>query len=561
MKEGVTLFCPKCGNQVSKDDNFCASCGHNLKDVKINITSNKNQSFGDTNKVEKVSQNTRVFNPRSLDAIDTTDELKNIIAEVDRKISKNIKDYEKNNIQAKAAEKEKKSKSKHEETSEKNLNKKEKKSTDKSKNIDSKDFDENIFDDFKDSDSSNKMSQKELIRRVQEELKKSNFDEKNIKNTSSEIPKSTQENIKQSLEDFEEEKSKDAPKKFSLKEKWNNFIQEDDDEYSIFVDLRDDTKKKEDTRNLEISKSIEDSDRPFENTLSTPKIDIENAIKEAEEEKSKAHKEKINKTSKINSKKESKEAKDTSKNSVLKEESKTKKNLKDLFSFGDKGEKPVKDIEKVSSNLEKSLEHNISEKVTKVSHKSEKEIDDFLSSLDKLTGRLSNYIGFLGSKESKIIIGLGILLNLIMLLIGSGSFKLILIPFLLLKIVFDYFEFYIPLNIATDRDSIDTSYSEVKKFALINWIICKGVLFVGFLISPFGGFFKYNMLQALTPMPLATLILIGLSLLIGLNLYKENFVSKSKINFVGWYAISFTLFELLFKMIWFIINFIFVTLF
>ena len=561
MKEGVTLFCPKCGNQVSKDDNFCASCGHNLKDVKINITSNKNQSFGDTNKVEKVSQNTRVFNPRSLDAIDTTDELKNIIAEVDRKISKNIKDYEKNNIQAKAAEKEKKSKSKHEESSEKNINKKEKKSTDESKNIDSKDFDENILDDFKDSDSSNKMSQKELIRRVQEELKKSNFDEKNIKNTSSEIPKSTQENIKQSLEDFEEEKSKDAPKKFSLKEKWNNFIQEDDDEYSIFVDLRDDTKKKEDTRNLEISKSIEDSDRPFENTLSTPKIDIENAIKEAEEEKSKAHKEKINKTSEINSKKESKESKDTSKNSVLKEESKTKKNLKDLFSFGDKGEKPVKDIEKVSSNLEKSLEHNISEKVTKVSHKSEKEIDDFLSSLDKLTGRLSNYIGSLGSKESKIIIGLGILLNLIMLLIGSGSFKLILIPFLLLKIAFDYFEFYIPLNIATDRDSIDTSYSEVKIFALINWIICKGVLFVGFLISPFGGFFKYNMLQALTPMPLATLILIGLSLLIGLNLYKENFVARSKINFVGWYAISFTLFELLFKMIWFIINFIFVTLF
>lgn len=561
MKEGVTLFCPKCGNQVSKDDNFCASCGHNLKDVKINITSNKNQSFGDTNKVEKVSQNTRVFNPRSLDAIDTTEELKNIIAEVDRKISKNIKDYEKNNIQAKAAEKEKKSKSKHEETSEKNINKKEKKSTDESKNIDSKDFDENILDDFKDSDSSNKMSQKELIRRVQEELKKSNFDEKNIKNTSSEIPKSTQEDIKQSLEDFEEEKSKDAPKKFSIKEKWNNFIQEDDDEYSIFVDLRDDTKKKEDTRNLEISKSVEDSDRSFENTLSTPKIDIENAIKEAEEEKSKAHKEKINITSKINSKKESKEAKDTSKNSVLKEESKTKKNLKDLFSFGDKGEKPVKDIEKVSSNLEKSLEHNISEKVTKVSHKSEKEIDDFLSSLDKLTGRLSNYIGSLGSKESKIIIGLGILLNLIMLLIGSGSFKLILIPFLLLKIVFDYFEFYIPLNIATDRDSIETSYSEVKKFALINWIICKGVLFVGFLISPFGGFFKYNMLQALTPMPLATLILIGLSLLIGLNLYKENFVARSKINFVGWYAISFTLFELLFKMIWFIINFIFVTLF
>lgn len=561
MKEGVTLFCPKCGNQVSKNDNFCASCGHNLKDVKINITSKNNQSFGDTNKVEKVSQNTRVFNPRSLDAIDTTDELKNIIAEVDRTISKNIKDYENNNLQTKASEKEKKSKAKPEEASEKNKNKKEKKNKDKSKSIDSNKFDENILDEFKDPDSSNKMSQKELVRRVQEELKKSSFDEKDINKTSSETPKSSNDETNNPLEVFEEEKTKEPPKKFSLKEKWNNFIKEDDDEYSIFGGLRDDTKKKEDTRNLEISKSVEDTDRSFENTLSTPKIDIENAIKEAEEEKSKVKKEKVNKTPENNSKKEKIEVKEAPKNSEVKEKSKNKRNLKDLFSLADKGEKPVKDIEEVSSKFEKSIEHNISEKVMEVTNKSDKEIDKLLDSLDKLTGKLSDYIGAFGSKESKKIIGLGILLNLIMLLIGSGTFKLILIPFLFLKIVFDYLEFYIPLNIATGRDYIDTSSSEVKKFALINWIICKAVLFVGFLISPFGGFFNYNMLQALTPMPLATLIIIGLSLLIGLNQYKDNFFARSKINFVGWYAISFTLFELLFKMIWFIINFIFVTLF
>ena len=130
-----------------------------------------------------------------------------------------------------------------------------------------------------------------------------------------------------------------------------------------------------------------------------------------------------------------------------------------------------------------------------------------------------------------------------------------------MKLVFDYFEFYVPFNIATERDNINTSYPEVRKNALINWIICKVVLFIGFIISPFGGFFKYNMLQALTAMPLATLILICLSLLIAITLYRDSFVGKSKINFIGWYAIAFTLFELLFKMIWFIINFIFVTLF
>lgn len=569
MKEGVTLFCPKCGNPVSKDDNFCTSCGHKLKNVKINITrdSDIKKISEDTNKVEKVSQNTRVFNPRSLDAIDTTDELKNIIAEVDRKISKNIKDYENSNVQAKSAEKVEKSKEKSKTSSEKNkinkLDNDKKNKPAKTTNLDLESFDENILDDFKDSDSSNKMSQKELIRRVQEELKKSNFDEeKNKSSNKTSSSKSSESNF--SLDKSNKNIKEKSSKKFSLKEKWNNFIKEDDDEFSIFGDLKDDTKKKEDTRNLEISKSVEDTDKSFENTLSTPKIDIENAIKNSEKEKSNSVNKNIENVSDKSSKENLKKDK-SNKNHDVKNQDKKKINFKELFTFKDKGDKPVKDVEKVSSDFEKSLENNLSDKVSKVESKISKSSDNFIDktliSLDKVTSRLSEYIGDFGSKESKILIGIGILLNAIMLIMGSGSFKFVLLAFLVLKIAFDYLEFYLPLSIATDRDNIDTSYPEVKKFALINWIICKVVLFVGFIISPFGGFFKYNILQALTPMPLATLILIGLSLLIGLNLYRDSFITKSKINFVGWYAIAFTLLELLFKMVWFIINFIFVTLF
>lgn len=570
MKEGVTLFCPKCGNPVSKDDNFCNSCGHKLKNVKINITSDNDvkKSFEDTNRVEKISQNTRVFDPRSLDAIDTTDELKNIIAEVDRKISKNIKDYENNNIKTKTPKKEKKSTDKSKKSSDKNLintlENIEIEKPAKSKNLDKENFDENILDDFKDSDSANKMSQKELIRRVQEELKKSNFDEEKNKSshkTSSSMPDQSNFSLDKSDKDIKEKSSK----KFSLKEKWNNFITEDDDEYSIFGDLKDDTKKKEDTRNLEISQSVQDTDKSFENTLSTPKIDIENALEESNNKKAKSTKENTKTTSGTKQEESIKKDKTDNKVSKVKDEDKKKLNLKELFTFKDKGEKPVKDVEKVSSDFEKSLENNLSNKVNKVESKisktSNKGIDKVLLSLDKVTNKLSDYIGSFGSKESKIVIGIGVLLNAIMLILGSGSFRFVLLLFLVLKIAFDYLEFYLPLSIATERDDIDTSYPEVKKFALINWIICKVVLFVGFIISPFGGFFKYNILQALTPMPLATFILIGLSLLIVLNLYKENFIARSKINFIGWYAISFTLLELLFKMVWFIINFIFVTLF
>lgn len=570
MKEGVTLFCPKCGNPVSKDDNFCNSCGHRLKNVKINITSDNDikKSYEDTNRVEKVSQNTRVFDPRSLDAIDTTDELKNIIAEVDRKISKNIKDYENNNIKTKTPKKEKKSTDKSKKSSDKNLintlENIEIEKPAKSKNLDKENFDENILDDFKDSDSANKMSQKELIRRVQEELKKPNFDEeKNKSSHKTYSSKSSESNF--SLDKSDKDIKEKSSKKFSLKEKWNSFITEDDDEYSIFGDLKDDTKKKEDTRNLEISQSVQDTDKSFENTLSTPKIDIENALEESNNKKAKSTKENTKTTSGTKQEKSIKKDKTENKVSKVKDEDKKKVNFKELFTFKDKGEKPVKDVEKVSSDFEKSLEYNLSNKVNKVESKisktSNKGIDKILLSLDKVTNKLSAYIGSFGSKESKIVIGIGVLLNAIMLILGSGSFRFVLLLFLVLKIAFDYLEFYLPLSIATERDDIDTSYPEVKKFALINWIICKVVLFVGFIISPFGGFFKYNILQALTPMPLATLILIGLSLLIGLNLYKENFIARSKINFIGWYAIAFTLLELLFKMVWFIINFIFVTLF
>lgn len=595
MKEGVTLFCPKCGNPVSKDDNFCASCGHNLKDVKINITPNK-KSFEDTNKVKKVSEHTRVFNPKSLDAIDTTDELKNIIDEVDRKISKNIKDYENNNLQSKSTiNNDKILKNKNKESlNNLKVEKKEILNKDTSKTLDTNEenkINNKFFDDLDDKSSSNQMSQKELVRRVQEELKKSKYDEVNKKKAPSDKNKDSKSTLDNSFENFDNQNNDNkSSKKFSIKEKWNNFIREDDDEYSIFADLRDDTKKKEDTRNLEISKSVEDTDRSFENTLSTPKIDIENAIKQSEEEKSKKDSKIFNSNSKsevsnlkdlTDSNAENKKDLNHNKEDSLKKSSKTgnkiessknkekdkvnkKKNIKELFSFKDKDEKPVKDKEKVTSNVEKSIEKNISQKANKLESKfsnSSQKIDKALNFIEKITRKLSDYIGSFGSKESKIVIATGILLNAIMLFIGSGSLKFILFLFLLLKIVFDCFEFYIPLNIATERDNIDTSYPEVRKNALINWIICKVVLFLGFIISPFGGFFKYNMLQALAAMPLATLILIGLSLLISITLYRDSFVGRSKINFIGWYAIAFTLFELLFKMIWFIINFIFVTLF
>ncbi|MDU3750858.1 MAG: zinc ribbon domain-containing protein [Peptoniphilus rhinitidis] len=583
MKEGAFLFCPKCGNPVSKDDNFCAYCGKNLKDVRVNVTSDNNK---DTNKIKKISENTRVFNPKSLDSIDTTDELKNIIEEVDRKISKNIEDHEKGNVQKKSPERENKKdkfisnnleKNKESKFSKENRKNSPEKLSSSSK-ISDKDF--LIDDNSKNIKDNFNISQKELVKRVQEELKKSNYKENSSKSTFSSANRDSNSNNyelsqKEQYDSFtEDEKSR----KFSFKEKWQNFINEDDDEYSIFSNLKDDDSKKEDTRNLEISKSLEDSDKNFENTLSTPKVDIEEAIVKSDKEK----KDNLNKKNSDNkslkddsdkkfnspnknilSKKIFKEKKSQNPKNTEEKINKSEK-LKDLFTFKDKGEKPVKEIEKSDSKFDKSIEKKFSKRENQKNSKFSKTLlewlDKILENLDILTSRISNYIGDLGSRESKIVIGIGASLTAISVLIGNGSFSFLLILFIILKLVFDYLEFYIPLNIATDRDDIDTSYSEVKKFALINWIICKVFLFIGFIISPYGGFLKYDILQALTAMPLATLLVIILSLLIAITLYNRD-LGESKINFIGWYAIPFTLLELLFKMVWFIINFIFVTLF
>jgi len=538
----VPLFCPKCGHHVSNDDNFCSSCGANIKNVHVEFRHNNldNDSKEKTNRVNKISEETRVFNPKSLDGIDTTDDIKNIIAEVDKKVSKNIEDYKKENT------KQKSNQDYDNFDLKKSNNKSNNKNTKKNHNIENDDF---------------KISQSELIRRVQEELKKSNFDESNeIANF--EEKKDLKDNSKDYTKDNEAEKintdsseiENNVSKKFSIKEKWKNFINEDDDEFSIFSNMKNDSKTDE-VRNEEIADSI-NNDKSFENTLSTPKIKAYELDDSKDDNNIKKTKNDVK--SKNNANKSSKSVENTSKD---------KKSIKDLFKINKKEESKEikKDLNKDS--IKDSNKNNISdkesrkEKLEDLSHKASEDFKQVYDFTEKITSKIANYIKEIGSKESKIVLATGISLTAISILIGNKGFSPILIIFLILKILFDYVQFYIPLNIATDKDDIDTSYEEVKFNSLITWIICKVVLFIGFLISPFGGFLKYNELSALTAMPLATLVLITIAPIISITLYRSHFRNRSKINFIGWYSIAFILFELLFKMIWFIINFVFVTLF
>lgn len=567
------MYCPNCGNKVSENDNFCAACGKNLRNVHIKIE--KNGDYVPKNE-PKTSQETRVFKPVSIDKIDTTDDIKNIIAEVDKRISKNIADYEtgsaglysnndENHFNDKPSKKVSQTKDKPNiSDSDKNLVNTNFNKTNLEYNTSAKP--KEVKKEASVSHSANKtqnndnfnISQKELIKRVQEELKKSNykdnFEEDNKVNT----PKP---------EDSTFTNTKDKSNKFSLKEKWKSFINEDDDEFSIFSSMNNEDEDSKKKKNIEVSKSTDIETKSFENTLETPKIDIKD-LENYEAKKYSSDKTATRPNSKVtdNIKKNLDSAK-------VKKISEEKKNFKDSSSKLFEKFKNKKLSDNISSSDNKGLSQIvgsaevIEDRSTRQKFNKKTGSNNFKNlldlSMDKLAvlnNRLSRYVKAIDSRETKIILAIGAALTAIQIIIGQLGFNFAIIISIILKLAFDYVEFYVPLNIAIDRDDMYITQQDIKKSALINWIICKVFLFVAFIISPFGGFFKYNLLSALTPMPLATVILIILSLLIALTQFRDEFENRSSINFVGWYALTFILFELLFKMIWFLINFIFVTL-
>ncbi|MGI5949754.1 zinc ribbon domain-containing protein, partial [Peptoniphilus sp.] len=397
------------------------------------------------------------------------------------------------------------------------------------------------------------ISQKELIKRVQEELKKSNYND--------EFSSDESYDDKANDKDTSSQK-KETKQKSSLKQKWRDFINEDDDEFSIFSSYKEKDKhhdSKEDT--IDVVKSTDIDTRSFENTLNTPKItvkDIEEYEKNKEKDESSNNKSSKNKSNNVN--------KEIKNNTKPEKEKKSSEGFLNKFKKRDSKKDSAVSKEK-TSDVSKEEFSSDKAKVKEISFNRDGKNQGFYDALSTVTNKISllnnnvsNYIGALGSKNSKMVLGLGALLTVIQIIIGQHGFNFALIIAIVLKLLFDYIEFYFPLNIAIERDEIYVSDYEIKKSSLINWIICKVFLFVAFIISPFGGFFKFNLLASLTAMPFATVILIILSLLIALSQFKEEFKDRSSINFIGWYALSFILFELLFKMIWFLINFIFVTL-
>ncbi|MDO5041741.1 MAG: hypothetical protein Q4D95_06595 [Peptoniphilus sp.] len=569
------MFCPNCGNKVSADDNYCKVCGKNLKNVKIIITKDADKP-AETNK--NFDQSTRVFAPiKNLNAIDNTHDLKNIINEVDKKISQNISEYKTN------------------------LNKP----------------DENV-------QGPEKPYNKEI-----QDLSKIKGAKETVptKSISKEVPSP----------DDKTDKTEVAPKKVkekrSLKKIWRDFINEDDDEYSIFgnFDKESSDKKKTDVKIA----TTTSTPTTMENTMDIPLKDIEEALSSSKAEKTvekptapkkdlksaeviedlntniifdennrnfhMSHEEDKKYVEKKYSQsynyREFTELVNSQLNEQKKDEPATEEkpdklslkeklsNFKNPFAFKkseevDKNqettqkiheEKDVVEEVKSAETLTKSTKDKPAEKKSTLKTENKELKEEKASSDEGAKDSLANkvfsavngaYINLRSVLDSKLDISLfilGAVVTIAPIFIADRNITGALIFLCVAKLAFKILQYFLSLKVTTDKAWMETDEREVFSLSLFNFVLCELFLLVDFVFSPLQGVLKFTLMSALTPPPIAMILVCLLSVAIAVSLYWEFLRGERKLDFIAWYIITFLTVEFISK-IFFIIAKLIITL-
>lgn len=565
------MFCPNCGKKISDQDNYCKFCGKNIKNVKVTIDSldqeNDDLSYKESEN-KGASQSTIVFKPLDkLDDINSTNRIKSIIDEVDKKISNNIDQYKSNSSLADHAQGPK-----------------------LEKNDELKDFSKDQ-EKFKTLTPSNKIIENDSFEDFDSDISENKLEKKAEK------------------------------KKRSLKEMWSDFINEDDDEFSIFSSVEEDIE--EDNKNVEIAAA---SYRPqsMENTMDIPKTEIENALsnsiylkskKKTDEKADKPKKDEyiedlntniifdehnknydasiLNSKDLIDDNKEEEEKEveslnyksftdmvnqqlnlEKTKSTDEKADDSSEKDhkgiinkLKDKINDKDKAEDKIlekdvsKDIEKSVDSIKiddsKLKEDNLKEEIISVKEESidndieskdKKDYKDFINKNilkfnDLMTKTRNKIKEKTNDKYERVLLILAFLLSIIPVLvadISAGfSFSFSIIFLILIKILLKLAQFYLSLSVTVDKAWIDTSHAEIKENVIFNYFICELFLLLGFLVSPFNGYLQFDLLSAFTPLPLATILVTILAVMVSIWQYWKQLKKQEKLNFIAWYVIVF----------------------
>ncbi len=575
------MFCPNCGNKVSADDNYCKVCGKNLKNVKIIITKEDSKP-AETKK--SFDQSTRIFKPiKNLNGIDNTNDLKDIINEVDKKISQNISEYKTN------------------------------------------------------------LNKPENMQGPEKSFNKDIQDLSKIKSTTNTIPTKPISEEAFPLEG-NNDKARVEPSKIkerkSLKEIWQDFINEDDDQYSIFgnFDKESSAKKKKDVKIA----TTTSTPTTMENTMDIPLKDIEEALSSSKSEKSATKSSPLKDTVEVTD--EATEDLNTniifdennrnfhisgreSKNYVEKKYSKSynykdftdlvnsqlnkqdtdepvsekksdfKLSLKEKFrnfknsmtlkklefeknqeeikhevkEVKDKksNKKPIEEIkatetfEKKEEPVEQTVTINIKDENSKERTKTPEEkispnkaqskslFDGIFSSMN---GIYVNLESVLDSKLNISVFLLGAVATVAPVFIAARELTGALIFLCIIKLALKILQYFMALKVTTDKAWIETERKEIFSLSLFNFMVCELFLLIAFVFSPWQGFFNFSLISALTPLPIAIILVCLLSIAIAVSLYWSQLKDERKLDFIAWYIITFLIVEFISKIFFIISN-------
>lgn len=582
------LFCPKCGEKLLEHANFCHNCGNKVDFVK---------KKSDTKDFQPIQEEEPVLDgPKSIEkTMETTSDLMEIIEEVDRKINEEITKHDKlkteddpNFIGPKMDDtgKVKPRKNTQPFTPIKEIPlEKDKKPKTTEKTVQ---FKKPILDTFK----------KENRKKEKKEAPSNHpFDQKPVKRPATFddpfiLPKekkiSKDDNIDGMLEkDSVKEKSiteepvKEVPKSQSrFKKMWKNFINEDDDQYSIFSAM----KQKKEVPKAQVNQEIlrQDQSNPVE-TLESQVVD--ESIDFTSE--SKAVRDILEEQKELVEEKESKKAKSSfspfkKKKKTWKKDEVKKVPIKPLTE--EEIKEPVKKEKKDFSAQLKPISSTIDEKKTKTKETVPNEKDSFtkndsklqkkdkkkksveedfskkqkISSLRKLFNRPVKHI----YKEQKQSLILYFIIALIFTslppIITIKEMTNFLPMLIIIKVLLSYFTFRMAIYIGAKQIELRLSGQNKNLSAMVNWAMCSILTFITFMIHGFVT--DFTLITAMTPTLWTTVLLYIMTTILAYVFHYESIESGERINFIGWYSIGFITFELICKLVWFIINF-FTTIF
>ncbi|MDO5714912.1 MAG: zinc-ribbon domain-containing protein [Tissierellia bacterium] len=591
------MFCPKCGEKLLDQANFCHHCGN-----KVDFVTKKT----DTKDFQPIKEEEPVLDgPKSIEkTMETTSDLVEIIEEVDRKINEEITKHDKqkteddpNFIGPKMDDtgKVKPRRNTQPFTPIKEvplLKDKKQKTTEKTVQ-----FKKPIIDTYKKNKDNKDGNKKEAISNHP-------FDQKPVKRPATFddpfiLPKEKKPIQKDKVESKPKESSiedgikikehQEKPKTENrFKKMWKNFINEDDDQYSIFSAMK---QKKEEPK-AEIKNDIlrQDQSHPVE-TLESQVVDESidftsdsKVLRDILEEQKEMVEEKEGKKAKSSFtpfKKRKHWKKDDVKKIPMKplteEEIKepVKKEKKDFsaqltpLSQSKVEQKSEKEKKKFSlkndyntsakdNTLKKEDRKKDKEKKKKRFIESDSSKDNKISSLRKLFNRPVTHI-YKEQKQSLLLYFIiALLFTTLPPIITIKKLTSFLPILIFIKVLLSYFTFRMAINIGDKQVGLGLSSQNKNLSAMVNWAICSILTFITFMIHGF--ITDFTLITAMTPTLWTTILLYIMTTILAYVFHYESIQSTDRIHFIGWYSTGFIIFELICKLIWFIINF-FTTIF